>query len=87
MESFNGRFRDECLNDEVFTSLAEARLVIERWRQDYNQVRPHSAHGGLTPEAAARAHAAGRLRDLGGSAARPLPSPTNISYQSAGLSQ
>ncbi|MPZ12041.1 MAG: transposase [Kiloniellaceae bacterium] len=51
VESFNGRFRDECLNEEVFTSLAEARSVIERWRQDYNQVRPHSAHGGLTPEA------------------------------------
>ena len=47
-----GRFRDECLNEEVFTSLAEARAVIERWRCDYNQVRPHSAHGGLTPEAA-----------------------------------
>jgi putative transposase len=38
----------------MFTSLAEARAVIERWRLDYNQVRPHSAHGGLTPEAAAR---------------------------------
>jgi hypothetical protein len=36
----------------VFASLAEARAVIERWRRDYNQVRPHLAHGGLTPEAA-----------------------------------
>jgi len=52
VESFIGRFRDECLNEEVFTSLVEARAVIERWRCDYNQVRPHSAHGGLTPEAA-----------------------------------
>lgn len=49
IESFNGRIRDECLNGEVFTSLAEARAVIERWRLDYNRVRPHSAHGGLTP--------------------------------------
>jgi putative transposase len=63
VESFNGRFRDECLNEEVFASLAEARSVIERWRQDYNQVRPHSAHGGLTPEAARRRSAGDRLRN------------------------
>ena len=87
VESFNGRFRDECLNEEVFSSLAEARFVIERWRRDYNQVRPHSAHGGLTPEAAARVRAAGRLRDFGNSAARPLPSATTISYEPLGLSQ
>ena len=62
VESFNGRFRDECLNEEVFASLAEARTVIARWRQDYNQVRPHSAHGGLTPEAVARRSAGDRLR-------------------------
>ena len=63
VESFNGHFRDECLNEEVFAGLAEARAVIERWRRDYNQVRPHSAHGGLTPEAV-RVQAAGdRLRN------------------------
>jgi putative transposase len=50
VESFNGRFRDECLNEHWFESLAEAREVIEEWRQDYNQVRPHSSLGGLTPE-------------------------------------
>ena len=50
VESFNGKFCDECLNEEVFTNLAEARAVISRWRHDYNQVRPHSAHGGLAPE-------------------------------------
>ena len=61
VESFNGRFRDECLNEEVFTSLAEARSVIERWRQDYNQVRPHAAHGGLTPEAVLIRSAGDRL--------------------------
>lgn len=49
-ESFNGRFRDECLNMEVFDSLAEAQLVIEGWRQHYNHERPHSALGYLTPE-------------------------------------
>lgn len=63
VESFNGKFRDECLNEEVFTSLAEARSVIEQWRQDYNQVRPHSAHAGLTPEAAHRRSAGDRLRN------------------------
>lgn len=63
VESFIGRFRDECLNEEVFASLAEARAVIERWRQDYNQVRPHSAHNGLTPEAVRIRSAGNRLRN------------------------
>jgi putative transposase len=44
VESFNVKLRDECLNEEVFANLAEARAVIERWRLDYNHVRPHSAH-------------------------------------------
>ncbi|WGM47151.1 hypothetical protein KOAAANKH_02026 [Brevundimonas sp. NIBR10] len=43
VESFNGKFRDECLDEEVFTTLADARAVIDRWRHDYNHVRPHSA--------------------------------------------
>jgi putative transposase len=63
VESFIGRFRDECLNEEVFAGLAEARAVIGRWRRDYNQVRPHSAHGGLTPEAALLRSAGARLRN------------------------
>lgn len=55
VESFNGKFRDECLNDNWFTSLREARILIELWRQDYNQVRPHSSLENLTPcEFAAR---------------------------------
>ena len=55
VESFNGKFRDECLNDNWFTSLREARILIELWRQDYNQVRPHSSLDNLTPcEFAAR---------------------------------
>ncbi len=48
-ESFHGKFRDECLNMETFTSLAEAQVVIESWRQDYNEARPHSSLGYLTP--------------------------------------
>ena len=48
-ESFHGRFRDECLNMEVFTSVAEARVVIEGWRRHYNEERPHSRLGYRTP--------------------------------------
>lgn len=51
VESFNGRLRDECLNEEFFISLADARRNIERWRNDYNHNRPHSALHGLTPSA------------------------------------
>jgi putative transposase len=49
IESFNGKFRDECLNEHWFLDLAHARKEIEDWRCDYNQVRPHSALGYLTP--------------------------------------
>ena len=55
VESFNGRLRDELLNIEEFGSIAEARVIIEDWRVEYNTYRPHSALGGLTPaEYAAR---------------------------------
>jgi putative transposase len=58
IKSFNGKFRDECLNEHWFLSLAEAREKIEAWRRDYNQVRPHSTLGYQTPEEfAARAAA------------------------------
>ena len=50
IESFNGRLRDECLNQHVFLNLDEARRIVEDWRQDYNRERPHSALGGLSPE-------------------------------------
>lgn len=50
IESFNGRFRDECLNSHWFTSLADARQTIEAWRIDYNTERPHSSLGYRTPE-------------------------------------
>ncbi len=54
VESFNGRFREECLNEHWFTSLAHAEVVIENWRQEYNDERPKRALGGLTPAAFAR---------------------------------
>jgi len=48
-ESFNGRLRDECLNENWFLSVGEARDIIEAWRKDYNEVRPHGSLNGLTP--------------------------------------
>ena len=50
VESFNGKFRDECLNQHWLVSLAEARQRIEAWRLDYNRVRPHSSLGNVPPE-------------------------------------
>ena len=67
IESFNGKFRDECLNQNWFVDLRDAREVIEAWRVDYNTVRPHSALGYLTPEEFA-----------GSTAARPASPPTPI---------
>jgi putative transposase len=49
IESFNGKFRDECLNEHWFTSLAQAREAINIWRRDYNEVRPHSSCGRIPP--------------------------------------
>ncbi len=54
IESFNGRFRDECLNEHWFTSLAHARAIIEAWRREYNDERPKKGLGGLTPAHYAR---------------------------------
>ena len=56
IESFNGKFRDECLNEHWFISLSHARSIIEAWRIEYNTERPHSSLGNQTPEefAAAR---------------------------------
>jgi putative transposase len=55
VESFNGRFRDECLNTNWFLSVKHAREVIEEWRRDYNEVRPHSSLKGNTPREYAEA--------------------------------
>ena len=65
VESFNGRLRDECLNEHWFTSLAHARMAIEGWRQDYNQDRPKKDLGGVPP-----AVYAARLNSLANSGAK-----------------
>lgn len=49
IESFNGKLREECLNEHWFKSVYEARGIIEAWRADYNEIRPHSSLGNLTP--------------------------------------
>ncbi len=49
LESFNGKMRDELLNREIFDTLEEAQVLIERWRREYNQIRPHSALGYRPP--------------------------------------
>jgi putative transposase len=67
IESFNGKFRDECLNQNWFVDLKHAREVIEAWRVDYNTVRPHSSLGYLTPEEFAVS-----------TAARPASPPTPV---------
>jgi putative transposase len=50
IESFNGKFRDECLNEHWFVTLQEAQLMIEAWRREYNEERTHSAIGDVTPQ-------------------------------------
>lgn len=67
IESFNGKFRDECLNQSWHTSLEDARQIIEAWRKDYNTVRPHSSLGYRAPEEYAAAVAA-----------RPASPPTPV---------
>lgn len=61
IESFNGRFRDECLNENWFVNLPDAIETIEAWRRDYNEVRPHSALGNSTPAEFSRAMGLGDL--------------------------
>ncbi|MFN7903299.1 MAG: integrase core domain-containing protein, partial [bacterium] len=78
VESFNGRLRDECLNETVFTSMTQARAVLATWRQNYNTVRPHSKLGGLTP-----AEIAGQLG--WGHAPIPVAITSTISHQSRTL--
>lgn len=79
-ESFNGRLRDELLNEEMFDTLTEARRKLDLWRHDYNHVRPHSSLGGLTP-AARRT-----LPHCGSIATGALAKPETTTYQAAGLS-
>ncbi len=81
IESFNGRLRDELLNEEVFTSLADARRKLAIWRTDYNTVRPHSALNGEVPAQARRA-----LERLDGSAPGARANPSTLRYAATGLS-
>ena len=76
-ESFNGRLRDECLNETCFESLDHARRVLARWRYDYNYVRPHSAHQGMPP-ASARAGPVGGASSHGGANSPPRPLPSSL---------
>ncbi len=62
VESFNGRLRDECLNEHWFTRLLHARTAIETWRRKYNDERPKKALGGMTPSAYAKHMAEVRLQ-------------------------
>ena len=78
VESFNGRLRDECLNETLFTSLAHARSILTAWKHDYNTVRPHSKLGGRTP-----AEIAGQRG--WGHAPNPVAITSTISHQSKGL--
>ncbi|WP_404947955.1 IS3 family transposase [Rubrivivax sp. JA1026] len=64
IESFNGKFRDECLNEHWFQTLAQARQTIAAWRRDYNEVRPHSSIGRIAPARFAEQH----RRHAGGAA-------------------
>ena len=75
IESFNGRLRDELLNETLFRSLPHARAVLEVWRRDYNEERPHSKLGWMTPRGYASALRGNAGRDAAlrwGSAPRPL---------------
>ena len=81
IESFNGSLRDECLNEEIFDSLADARQKLALWRYDYNNVRPHSSLGNLTPAEARRALEINEAAELGA-----LAQPETDDYQQARLS-
>ena len=72
IESFNGKFRDECLNEHWFQTLHQARTTIGDWRRDYNEVRPHSSLGRIPPARFAELH-----RRLA-SDATPIPSNDEI---------
>ena len=81
IESFNGSLRDECLNEEIFDSLTDARHKLALWRYDYNNVRPHSSLGNKTPAEARRT-----LELLDGNAPGALAQPETDHYQPQGLS-
>ncbi len=82
IESFNGRLRDELLNETLFTSLDHVREALAIWIQDYNTARPHSSLGNLPPADYAKTQRSrnatgGALRYIVGSALRPVASPSH----------
>ena len=90
VESFNGRLRDELLNETLFSSLDHARELLAEWQDDYNNVRPHSGIGNLPPSTYARLTASdmqrdGTLRCVEGSAPRPVASPSHTGSNDRGF--
>ena len=85
VESFNGRFRDECLNENWFTSLADAREKIAQWKQDYNELRPHSSLQYRTPMEFAQQSAGFYVDEVGKGASNAGPFPhTSIPATNSG---
>ncbi len=82
-ESFNGKFRDECLNMEVFYSLAEAIAIVEIWRQSYNNERPHSSLNYQTPTEFASAWrlVLAPIDEVSGEKCHPLPYYGEIDHE------
>jgi putative transposase len=91
IEAFNARLRDECLNETVFTSLAQVKAVLNAWKGDYNTVRPHSSLRNLAPALYLKLHRfetkrGGTLELVDGSAPAPLQNSHKIDYLAKGLS-
>ena len=89
IESFNARLRDELLNETLFTSLAQVRAVLTAWKDDYNNARPHSALGNVTPTEYAKRNVpgpqrGGTLRYVEGSAPRPVAPPSQMGSNQLG---
>ena len=86
IESFHDKLRDECLNRELFGSLLEARIILESWRNEYNDQRPHSSLGYQTPSEYARSASDIGLQSASGLLASNIATRTNqTNYQPAGL--
>jgi len=75
VESLNGRFREECLDQHHFVSIDDARALIESWREDYNSIRPHTSLRGLSPEEFLRRVSSGSPSDTRASGAEAQLQP------------
>ena len=85
IESFNGRLRDELLNETLFTSLSHVREALAMWMEDYNTVRPHSGLGNLTPAAYAKLSAPTKATGRGAALCRGLRAPSRCITEPSGL--